>query len=121
MKVIIPLIVDDMTERLITERRLGTIEDCDERQMVNQIAKCKTMSDINMLLCEYHFLFSDEKDRGRSVVSVDGTQEYVIKLLTERIETDADIIYDAFPPADHDFGTQTRLGDSSDWDRVKRC
>jgi hypothetical protein len=95
MTVIIPLIVGDMTERLITERRLGTIEDCDERQMVNQIAKCKTMSDINVLLCEYHFLFSDEKDRGRSVVSVDGTQEYVIKLLTERIETDADIIYDA--------------------------
>ena len=120
MKVIIPLIVGDMTERLITERRLGTIEDCDERQMASQVAKCKTMSDINVLLCEYHFLFSDEKDRGRSVVSVDGTQEYVIKLLTERIETDADIIYDAFPPADHDFGTQTRLGDSSDWDQVKR-
>ncbi len=85
MKVIIPLIVGDMTERLVTERRLGTIEDCDERQMASQVAKCKTMSDINMLLCEYHFLFSDEKDRGRSVVSIDGTQEYVIGLLTERI------------------------------------
>jgi len=85
MKVIIPLIVGDMTERLVIERRLGTIEDCDERQMASQASKCKTMSDINMLLCEYHFLFSDEKDRGRSVVSVDGTQEYVIGLLTERI------------------------------------
>ena len=53
------------------------------------------MSDINQLLCNYHFLFSDEKDHGKSVVSVDGTQEYVIRLLTERIETDADIIYDA--------------------------
>ena len=95
MKVITPLLVDDMTKRLVIERQLGTIEDCDERQMVNQAANCKTMSDINVLLCEYHFLFSDEKDRGRSVVSVDGTQEYVIKLLTERIETDADIIYDA--------------------------
>ena len=99
MNIITPLIVGDMTERLVIERRLGTIEDCalilDERRMANQAAKCKTMSDINMLLCEYHFLFSDEKDRGRSVVSVDGTQEYVIRLLTERIETDADIIYDA--------------------------
>ncbi len=95
MKVITPLLVDDMTKRLVIERQLGTIEDCDERQMVNQIAKCKTMSDINVLLCEYHFLFIHEKNHGRSVVSVDGTQEYVIGLLTERIETDADIIYDA--------------------------
>ncbi len=95
MKVITPLLVDDMTKRLVIERQLGTIENCDERQMVNQIAKCKTMSDINVLLCEYHFLFIHEKNHGRSVVSVDGTQEYVIRLLTERIETDADIIYDA--------------------------
>ena len=99
MNIITPLIVGDMTERLVIERRLGTIEDCalilDERRMANQAAKCKTMSDINQLLCNYHFLFSDEKDHGKSVVSVDGTQEYVIKLLTERIETDADIIYDA--------------------------
>ena len=94
MKVIIPLIVGDMTERLVIERRLGTIEDCDERQMVNQAAKCKTMSDINQLLCSYHYLFTNHPKIG-NVVSVDGTQEYVIKLLTERIETDADIIYDA--------------------------
>ena len=100
MKVIIPLLVGDMRERLITERRLGTFDDMmlahsGEQEMIEQIDKCKTMSDINTLLCNYHFLFSDEKDRGRSVVSVDGTQEYVIRLLTERIETDADIIYDA--------------------------
>ena len=86
MKVITPLLVDDMTERLVLERQLGTIEDCDERQMVNQIAKCKTMSDINMLLCEYHFLFIHEKNHGRSVVSIAGTQEYVIGLLTEQID-----------------------------------
>jgi len=94
MKVIIPLIVGDMTERLVTERRLGTIEDCDERQMASQVAKCKTMSDINQLLCSYHYLFTNHPKIG-NVVSVDGTQEYVIRLLTERIETDADIIYDA--------------------------
>jgi len=102
MKVIIPLLVGDMRERLITERRLGTFDDTvvaqghhAEQEMIEQIDKCKTMSDINQLLCNYHFLFSDEKDHGKSVVSVDGTQEYVIRLLTERIETDADIIYDA--------------------------
>ena len=90
MKVITPLLVDDMTERLVIERQLGTIEHCghpaDERQMVNQIVKCKTMSDINALLCEYHFLFIHEKNHNRSVVSVAGTQEYVIGLLTEQID-----------------------------------
>ena len=96
MKVITPLIVDDMTKRLVIERQLlGTIvdENCDERQMVNQAAKCKTMSDINQLLCEYHFLFIHEKNHGRSVVSVAGTQEYVIGLLTERISDDEKIIH----------------------------
>jgi hypothetical protein len=93
MKVITPLLVDDMTERLVIERQLGTIEDCDERQMVNQAAKCKTMSDINQLLCEYHFLFIHEKNHGRSVVSIAGTQEYVIGLLTERISDDGKIIH----------------------------
>ena len=108
MEVIIPLLVGDMRERLITESRLGTFDDTvvaqghsdhAEQEMIEQINKCKTMSNINQLLCNYHFLFSDGGvlgvDGGRSVVSVDGTQEYVIRLLTERIETDADIIYDA--------------------------
>jgi len=96
MKVIIPLLVGDMTERLVTERRIGSdyiLPQTDD--LIKQIGKCTTMSDINQLLCNYHMLFLDEKDHGKSVVSVDGTQEYVIKLLTERIETDADIIYDA--------------------------
>ena len=103
MKVIIPLLVGDMRERLITESRLGTFDDTvvaqghsdhAEQEMIEQIDKCKTMSDINQLLCNYHFLFADHPRIG-NVVSVDGTQEYVIRLLTERIETDADIIYDA--------------------------
>ena len=96
MSIIGPLLVTDMKKRLITERRLGTFDDktlgfymmlahSGEQEMIEQIAKCKTMSNINQLLCNYHFLFIDEKDHGRSVVSVDGTQEYVIGLLTERI------------------------------------
>jgi hypothetical protein len=51
------------------------------------------MSDINQLLCEYHFLFIHEKNHGRSVVSIAGTQEYVIGLLTERISDDGKIIH----------------------------
>ena len=97
MKVITPLIVDDMTKRLVIERQLGTIDHNEnqflERQMVNQAAKCKTMSDINQLLCEYHFLFIHEKNHGRSVVPIAGTQEYVIGLLTERISDDGKIIH----------------------------
>jgi len=102
MSVIGPLLVADMKQRLIIERRLGTFEGTvvaqghhAEQEMIDQIIKCKTMSDINTLLCNYHFLFIDEKDQGNSVVSVDGTQDYVIRLLTERIETDVDIINDA--------------------------
>ena len=97
MKVITPLLVDDMTKRLVIERQLGTIDHNEnqflERQMVNQAANCKTMSDINALLCEYHFLFIHEKNHGRSVVSIAGTQEYVIGLLTERISDDGKIIH----------------------------
>ena len=102
MKVITPLIVDDMTKRLVIERQLGTIDHNEnqflERQMVNQAAKCKTMSDINALLCEYHFLFIHEKNHGRSVVSIAVTQEYGIGLLTERISDDGKIMktYDDF-------------------------
>ena len=109
MKVITPLIVDDMIKRLVIERQSTFSQPyCDERQMVNQAANCKTMSDINVLLCDYHYLFIHEKNHGKSVVSIAGTQEYVIGLLTERISNDE------FEPI------QTRLGDSSDWDRVKR-
>ena len=42
MKVITPLLVDDMTKRLVIERQLGTIDHNEnqflERQMVNQAA-----------------------------------------------------------------------------------
>ena len=104
MTVIRPLLVADMKQRLIIERRLGTFDDehfstvaswaahVVEQDMIEQIGKCKMMSDINQLLCNYHMLFLDEKDRGRSVVSVDGTQEYIIGLLTKRISSDLKIM-----------------------------
>ena len=76
-----PLLVVDMKERLVTITcEVGDANQSLLEDIIEQIARCKTMSDINILLCNYHYLFSDEKDQGKSVVSVDGTQEYVIGL-----------------------------------------
>ena len=87
MSIIRPLLVADMKQRLIIERRIGSDYILPQTEdMIEQIGKCKTMSDINQLLCNYHMLFLDETEcLGIEVVSVDGTQEYVIGLLTERI------------------------------------
>ena len=52
--------------------------------LVNAIAECCDMSSINQLVCIYHYLFADHPRIG-NVVSIDGTQNYVIDLLTERI------------------------------------
>ena len=86
MTVIKPLLVADMKQRMLNEREKDdAIEELKIYDMIEQISRCTTMSSINQLLCNYHFLFSDEKDHGNSVVSVNGTQEYIIGLLTERI------------------------------------
>ena len=99
MTVIKPLLVADMKQRMLNEReldRLANIELAPMDDMIEQIGRCTTMSSINQLLCNYHYLFSDGGvlgiDGGRSVVSVDGTQEYVIDLLTERISSDLEIM-----------------------------
>ena len=91
MTIIKPLLVADMKQRMLNaiDSELAPVDD-----MIEQIGRCTTMSSINQLLCSYHYLFTNHPKIG-NVVSVDGTQEYVIRLLTERIETDADIIYDA--------------------------
>ncbi len=130
MNIIGPLLVVDMKERLGAPMEEDLLED-----IIEQVARCKTMSDINQLLCTHHVLFSDENDalyNSNPILSVYGTQDYIIGLLTKRIVNDKKIIHnwnlDEFPPADHDFGkyeseeftTQTRLGDSTDWDRLSR-
>ena len=99
MTVIKPLLVADMKQRMLNEReldRLVNIELAPMNDMIEQIGRCTTMSCINQLLCNYHYLFSDGGvlgiDGGRSVVSVDGTQEYVIDLLTERISSGLEIM-----------------------------
>ena len=94
MKVIKPLIVGDMTERMLNERkldRLVNIELAPMDDMIEQIGRCTTMSSINQLVCNYHYLFTVDPRIG-NVVSIDGTQEYVIDLLTERISSDLEIM-----------------------------
>jgi len=87
MTVIKPLLVADMKQRMLNEReldRLANIELAPMDDMIEQIGKCTTMSSINQLVCSYHYLFTNHPKIG-NVVSIDGTQEYVIGLLTERI------------------------------------
>ena len=92
MTVIRPLLVADMKQRLIIERRIGSDYILPQTEdMIEQIGKCKMMSDINQLVCNYHMLFADHPRIG-NVVSIDGTQNYVIDLLTERISSDLEIM-----------------------------
>jgi len=106
MTVIKPLLVADMKQRMLNEReldRLANIELAPMDDMIEQIGKCTTMSSINQLVCSYHYLFADHPRIG-NVVSVDGTQEYVIDLLTERINSDLEIM------RAHMLGPQSPLG-----------
>ena len=129
MNTIGPLLVTDMKQRLITERRLGTFDGDVVAQghyaledIIEQIARCKTMSDINILLCNYHFLFNDEKNNVNPVLSVYGTQDYVIGLLTKRIAADKEMrnAYLVLQGLIDNEPVETRLGDSSDWDQLSR-
>ena len=92
MTVIKPLLVADMKQRMLNEREKDdAVEELKIYDMIEQISRCTTMSSINQLVCSYHYLFADHPRIG-NVVSVDGTQEYVIKLLTERISSDLEIM-----------------------------
>ena len=94
MTVIKPLLVADMKQRMLNEReldRLANIELAPMDDMINQISKCTTMSDINQLVCSYNYLFANHPRIG-NVVSIDGTQNYFIALLTERISSDLEIM-----------------------------
>mgnify|MGYP007043758139 CR=1 FL=1 len=104
MTVIKPLLVADMKQRMLNEREKDdAIEELKIYDMIEQISRCTTMSSINQLLCSYHYLFADHPRIG-NVVSIDGTQEYVIDLLTERINSDLEIM------RAHMLGPQSPLG-----------
>jgi hypothetical protein len=128
MNTIGSLLLVDMKQRLVAEWSLGEFDgnvvdqgNFSLEDMIEQIGKCKTMSDINQLLCNYHYLFLDEKDKGNSVVSVDGTQDYVIGLLTKRIAADREMrnAYLVLQGLIDNKPVETRLGDSTDWDQIK--
>ena len=96
MTVIKPLLVADMKQRMLHQRELDEYNSQSNIKiridnMINQISKCTTMSSINQLVCSYHYLFANHPRIG-NVVSIDGTQNYVIDLLTERISSDLEIM-----------------------------
>ena len=96
MTIIRPLLVVDMKQRILHGRELDELNSQSNIElridnMINQIDKCTTMSSINQLVCSYHYLFADHPRIG-NVVSIDGTQNYVIDLLTERISSDLEIM-----------------------------
>ena len=95
MTVIRPLLVVDMKQRMLNERELREPAETNTKfridNMIEQIGRCTTMSSINQLVCNYHYLFTVDPRIG-NVVSVDGTQNYVIDLLTERISSDLEIM-----------------------------
>ena len=65
--------------------------------LVNAIAECCDMSDINSLLSIYSHLFEDDQVEAMKrkltypIASIQGTQDYVIGLLTKRIAIDLEI------------------------------
>tara|TARA_B110000285_G_C14608984_1_gene374061 strand:+ start:92 stop:457 length:366 start_codon:yes stop_codon:yes gene_type:complete len=111
LEIIRSLLYSDMKERLGFEYRLPinhpanndiTLKERD-KALVNAIAECCDMSSINQLVCSYHYLFANHPRIG-NVVSIDGTQNYVIDLLTERISSDLEIM------RAHMLGPQSPLG-----------
>ena len=96
LEIIRSLLVVDMKQRMLHQRELDEYNSQSNIKlridnMINQIGKCTTMSSINQLVCSYHYLFANHPRIG-NVVSIDGTQNYVIDLLTERISSDLEIM-----------------------------
>ena len=102
LEIIRSLLYSDMKERLGFEYRLPinhpanndiTLKERDEA-LVNAIAECCDMSDINSLLSIYSHLFEDDQVEAMKrkltypIASIQGTQDYIIGLLTKRIAID---------------------------------
>ena len=68
-------------------------EDYDVQQtlLYDNVTKCNTLNDVNELLLEYTDVFDDYD--SINVFTLDGTMNYVLRLLVERIENDAKIIH----------------------------
>ena len=68
-------------------------EDYDVQQtlLYDNVTKCNTLNDVNELLLDYTDVFDSYEDIN--VFTLDGTLNYVLRLLVERIENDAKIIH----------------------------
>ena len=68
-------------------------EDYDVQQtlLYDNVTKCNTLNDVNELLLDYTDVFDDYD--SINVFTLDGTMNYVLRLLVERIENDAKIIH----------------------------
>jgi len=91
LEIIRSLLYSDMKERLdssYTTTSGGERSDA----LVNAIAECCDMSDINSLLSIYSHLFKDDQ-LNIPIASIQGTQNYVMRLLTRRIANDDVIIH----------------------------
>jgi hypothetical protein len=88
------VLISDLQRRLFkqynerTDKR--TDEDYDQQQslLVNRVLHLDTLADVNDVLIEYGDLFPNEQ-----VFTLEGTMNYMLRLLVERIENDAKIIH----------------------------
>ena len=89
LEIIRSLLYSDMKGRLDnthTNRVNGDLSLKERGEVLkNAIAECCDMSDINSLLSIYSHLFDKPKGNAVSIVSIEGTQNYVVGLLTKRI------------------------------------
>ena len=93
------VLITDLQRRLFkqynerTNKFIQTDEDYNTQQtlLVDRIFDLDTISDVNDVLIEYGDLFMDYD--SINVFTLDGTLNYVLSLLVERIENDKQIIH----------------------------
>ena len=92
-------LITDLQKRLYkqynerTSEFIATDEDYDVQQamLVDRILHLETLADVNDVLIEYGDLFMDYD--SINVFTLDGTLNYILRLLVERIENDKQIIH----------------------------
>ena len=93
------VLITDLQKRLFkqynarTNEFIVTDEDYDEQQtlLVDRVLNVDTLANVNDVLIEYGDLFMDYD--SINVFTLDGTLNYVLSLLVERIENDKQIIH----------------------------
>ena len=93
------VLITDLQRRLFkqynarTNEFIVTDEDYDEQQtlLVDRVLNVDTLANVNDVLIEYGDLFMDYD--SINVFTLDGTLNYMLSLLVERIENDKQIIH----------------------------